>query len=1074
MWKRCLLNILKRWNDSPNHSALASLYSNILKDWYVLSLRILPIILQVFLVIIIPSNLNAETEIQGEMSGVLTVEDSPYLITATILVPYGDTLSVEPGVYIRFVHNTEINVNGTFLALGTEEDTIVFAGEERNDKPKFEPINPGQDTSIALSYCLFPDGIKIRSGEVLTQLTFRNSTVRGYVSIQARNLLRIYLSSINFETNDINLSALDWGYLELKNCIALTYGSSSVTFSEEATAIIDSCTLPYFTMSGDFLSSGGEIIVRNSRFNFMRASGLTTVLQCTLGAFSGTGNIDIRDNIFTGYMNLYGDTVRIRSGANGGNVRLTLENNINIQGLRVGYLDNESSVKNNVIYGRVVLDSCRTPFENNTVIIPNEEIREAIYCENYGRPIVRNSIIVGYHPETTLYGISCSDFSPPDDCFFSWNNFWQVGEPYDSLLDGSNELIADPRFIGGNPFDYNLQAISPCIDAGDFYPPRDPDDTRSDMGALYFNQLFNHPPFIPPPHQVFAMRGEFFRYAVYANDDGDAVRISFLEYPDWLIVDEPDGEIDTIEDSLIISGRMPAGTDDFMLLVRADDQNEQSTTQPIYVTVIGSVIEGEINGRLTARDSPYRVTGDLHVPEGDTLTIDPGVTFLFNPVMNPQGRIGLNIEGALLAQGTEEDSIIFKSLSFEPGGVEWHGITITNQDSIYLSYVSIENAFYGIRADSFSYFRLSDSKIANSEYALYKLSGNKATFRDCNFARLYSGSYTYENRNYYCPDTLKFFRNEFKYISEHAIKQKGYIVLQGNTISNCFYGLKHDGPGTGDISENWFEYNNQAIDLKSRADYVYWISIHNNVFIDNRFVVFFEGANANFYNNTCIGYNSGIALFMDFGTDSCEVYNNIFYDISSIRLEGIPYENDWVFAHHNNQWPFAYYEDSVNVGEGNINEDPLFVDLSIKDFRLRTGSPCIDTGDPDSALDPDSSRADMGAFTYDLDWNKVNEIALPSHDELFQNYPNPFNNITTVSFMLGKPAKVKLEMFNIIGQKVSTISHANLLTGFHSITWKGISNNNVPVGSGLYFIRLEISRTETEDIYYTTKALLIK
>jgi hypothetical protein len=51
-------------------------------------------------------------------------------------------------------------------------------------------------------------------------------------------------------------------------------------------------------------------------------------------------------------------------------------------------------------------------------------------------------------------------------------------------------------------------------------------------------------------------------------------------------------------------------------------------------------------------------------------------------------------------------------------------------------------------------------------------------------------------------------------------------------------------------------------------------------------------------------------------------------------------------------------------GTGNIDVDPLFVDPVNKDFHLRAGSPCIDTGDPNSPPDPDGTRADMGAFYY--------------------------------------------------------------------------------------------------------------
>jgi hypothetical protein len=49
-------------------------------------------------------------------------------------------------------------------------------------------------------------------------------------------------------------------------------------------------------------------------------------------------------------------------------------------------------------------------------------------------------------------------------------------------------------------------------------------------------------------------------------------------------------------------------------------------------------------------------------------------------------------------------------------------------------------------------------------------------------------------------------------------------------------------------------------------------------------------------------------------------------------------------------------------GDGNIDTDPLFLDPDNVDFHLQVSSPCIDAGDPESDLDPDGTRADMGAY----------------------------------------------------------------------------------------------------------------
>jgi len=57
-------------------------------------------------------------------------------------------------------------------------------------------------------------------------------------------------------------------------------------------------------------------------------------------------------------------------------------------------------------------------------------------------------------------------------------------------------------------------------------------------------------------------------------------------------------------------------------------------------------------------------------------------------------------------------------------------------------------------------------------------------------------------------------------------------------------------------------------------------------------------------------------------------------------------------------------ESRLHWMEGNIDADPIFVEQSWGDYRLLWGSPCIDSGDPDS-LDPDGTRSDMGRYFFD-------------------------------------------------------------------------------------------------------------
>ncbi|MBC8526507.1 MAG: right-handed parallel beta-helix repeat-containing protein [Candidatus Cloacimonetes bacterium] len=174
------------------------------------------------------------------------------------------------------------------------------------------------------------------------------------------------------------------------------------------------------------------------------------------------------------------------------------------------------------------------------------------------------------------------------------------------------------------------------------------------------------------------------------------------------------------------------------------------------------------------------------------------------------------------------------------------------------------------------------------------------------------------------------------------------------------------------------------------------------------------------------------------------------------------------------------------TGIGNIDADPLFADPQNGDFHLTwanfpipdsTMSPCIDTGDPNSPLDPDSTRADMGAYYFDQNQQGVEDTPiLPARCLLYQNYPNPFYTSATISFLATRlrsasPRQAKIEIYNIKGQFVRTLyPMTNDQCQMTNIVWDGKDNNGKPVGSSIYFYRLKMG----DKVIDTKKCLLLK
>jgi len=151
-------------------------------------------------------------------------------------------------------------------------------------------------------------------------------------------------------------------------------------------------------------------------------------------------------------------------------------------------------------------------------------------------------------------------------------------------------------------------------------------------------------------------------------------------------------------------------------------------------------------------------------------------------------------------------------------------------------------------------------------------------------------------------------------------------------------------------------------------------------------------------------------------------------------------------------------------GQGNINLDPMFVNPDSADFHLLAGSPCIDAGDPNSPPDPDSTRADIGAFFFDQSTNIKEIYPLPLQFSLSQNYPNPFNPITTISFTIEHPQFVTLKVYDLLGREVQALIDEDRLPGQHAVAFDASD-----LSSGIYFYRLQAG-----DIAESKRMVLLK
>ena len=80
--------------------------------------------------------------------------------------------------------------------------------------------------------------------------------------------------------------------------------------------------------------------------------------------------------------------------------------------------------------------------------------------------------------------------------------------------------------------------------------------------------------------------------------------------------------------------------------------------------------------------------------------------------------------------------------------------------------------------------------------------------------------------------------------------------------------------------------------------------------------------------------------------------------------------------------------------------------------------------------------------------------ALPTDFALGQNYPNPFNPSTIIPYQLPSAGHVRLDVFNVLGQRMATLVDAERSAGTHTAQWDGTDAAGRAVGAGVYIYRL--------------------
>ncbi|TKJ39962.1 hypothetical protein CEE37_09505 [candidate division LCP-89 bacterium B3_LCP] len=582
-------------------------------------------------------------------------------------------------------------------------------------------------------------------------------------------------------------------------------------------------------------------------------------------------------------------------------------------------------------------------------------------------------------------------------------------------------FFEDPLFIDPDNRNFNIQAGSPCIDRGD---PRlfDPDSTRSDIGVHYFdytdrvritgncflqNQIQHQGTRIlfqansggaitdssfttsNSSYQVFIFPGIydiFFTHIGYEDS-------SILNYNCGEPIVIPEVRLRYLPGSIHISGPISGLMETQTYFVDGDisvQEGDSLTIESGSILIFCGAYEFDVDGYLlaagTMQDSikfiPHEVVyGWEGIDFNNSASDNCKLEYCF---IEGSLSSGIHCEDASptiahcsIANNLSDgygagircdyaDPYIYECLIYQNSAIIGDGRG--GGISCYYSYPLIENCILiGNNANSQGggiYCGFSDPDIngcilSNNESLIMYGGGISCEFGSASI----NNSIFYGNNADLRGGGINTFHND--------------LTMNDCAISNNYVRGTNDWSGGGGLYlfQNEITISNCIISMNSAGTYGGGISCRQTdiLVIDNCLVCFnsAEGAgsgircnaNCRFHlNNSNVVDNLGQGSGLSFGSTSITANN-----VSSIFWGNEPEQiSQNIYMPVNPLVTYSDVQDTLWPGIGNINEDPLFVNPALNDYRLQWGSPCIDSGDPSQYYnDPDSTRADMGAFYYD-------------------------------------------------------------------------------------------------------------
>ncbi len=100
----------------------------------------------------------------------------------------------------------------------------------------------------------------------------------------------------------------------------------------------------------------------------------------------------------------------------------------------------------------------------------------------------------------------------------------------------------------------------------------------------------------------------------------------------------------------------------------------------------------------------------------------------------------------------------------------------------------------------------------------------------------------------------------------------------------------------------------------------------------------------------------------------------------------------------------------------------------------------------------------LGKPIVDHDSDLIKEefkTSIPNWFSVAQNYPNPFNSETIIIYTIPEQSHVSLDIYNVVGEKIITLTNTQMSAGYHSVNWNGKNSRDQIVTSGIYLCKIQ-------------------